>query len=71
MDSIGHTFQWFVSVNDSVNIYIYIYIYIYIVTQMLQPVFHNWCNKSHDMCYPVCEIVYIKEPLLLIEKSSP
>ena len=23
------------------------------------------------MCYPVCGMVYIKEPLLLIEKSSP
>ena len=23
------------------------------------------------MCYPVCEVVHIKEPLLLIGKSSP
>ena len=35
-----------------------------------QPVHHNWCNKSCGMCYPVCEMVHIKEPLLLIEKSS-
>ena len=24
----------------------------------------------HDMCYPVCGMVHIKEPLLLIDKSS-
>ena len=24
----------------------------------------------HGMCYPVCEMVHIKEPLLLIGKSS-
>ena len=35
-----------------------------------QPVFHNWCNKEHGMCYPVCGMVHIKEPLLLIGKSS-
>ena len=29
-----------------------------------QPVLH--CG----MCYPVCEMVHIKEPLLLIDKSS-
>ena len=33
-----------------------------------QPVFHDWCNKG--MCYPVCGMVHIKEPLLLIGKSS-
>ena len=31
---------------------------------------HNLCNKGHGMCCPVCEMVLIKEPLLLIEKSS-
>ena len=36
-----------------------------------QPVLHNWCNKGCGMCYPVCEMVHIKEPLLLIGKSSP
>ena len=36
-----------------------------------QPVLHNWCNKGRGMCYPVCGMVHIKEPLLLIEKSSP
>ena len=28
-------------------------------------------NKGHGMCYPVCGMVHIKEPLLLIGKSSP
>ena len=28
------------------------------------------CNKSRGMCYPVCGMVHIKEPLLLIKKSS-
>ena len=35
-----------------------------------QPVLHDWCNKGRGMCYPVCGIVHIKEPLLLIDKSS-
>ena len=35
-----------------------------------QPVLHDWCNKGHGMCYPVCGMVHIKEPLLLIGKSS-
>ena len=35
-----------------------------------QPVLHNWCNKGRGMCYPVCGMVHIKEPLLLIDKSS-
>ena len=35
-----------------------------------QPVLHDWCNKGHRMCYPVCGMVHIKEPLLLIGKSS-
>ena len=32
--------------------------------------FLDWCNKGHGMCYPVCGMVHIKEPLLLIGKSS-
>ena len=36
-----------------------------------QPVLHDWCNKGRGMCYPVCGMVHIKEPLLLIAKSSP
>ena len=35
-----------------------------------QPVLHDWCNKGRGMCYRVCGIVHIKEPLLLIDKSS-
>ena len=35
-----------------------------------QPVLHNWCNKGCGMCYPVFGMMHIKEPLLLIGKSS-
>ena len=35
-----------------------------------QPVLHDWCNKGRGMCYPVCGMVHIKEPLLLIDKSN-
>ena len=35
-----------------------------------QPVLHDWCNKGRGMCYPVCGMVHIKEPLLLLDKSS-
>ena len=38
---------------------------------LFQPVLHNWCNKGCGLCYPVYGIVHIKEPLLLIGKSSP
>ena len=34
-----------------------------------QPVLHDWCNKGRGMCYPVCGMVHIKEPLLLIDKE--
>ena len=34
-----------------------------------QPVLHDWCFKGRGMCYPVCGMVHIKEPLLLIGKS--
>ena len=43
------------------------HIELFLVAAML----HNWCNKGHGMCYPVCGMVHIKEPLLLIGKSSP
>ena len=29
------------------------------------------CSMTDGMCYPVCGMVHIKEPLLLIEKSRP
>ena len=35
-----------------------------------QPVPHDLDNKRRGMCYPVCGMVHIKEPLLLIVKSS-
>ena len=28
-----------------------------------QPVPHEWCNKGCGMCYPVCGMMHIKEPL--------
>ena len=36
-----------------------------------QLVIHDWFNKGRGMCYPVCGMVHIKEPLMLIEKSNP
>ena len=36
-----------------------------------QPLIHDWFNKNRGICYPVCGMVHIKEPLLLIGKSSP
>ena len=35
-----------------------------------QPVLHNWCNKVCGICYHACAMMHIKEPLLLIGKSS-
>ena len=37
---------------------------------LFQPVLHGWCNKGYGMCYPVCGMMHIKEPLLLIGKNS-
>ena len=34
-----------------------------------QPVLHDWCTKGRGMCNPVCGMVHIKEPLLLIGKE--
>ena len=34
-----------------------------------QPVLHDWCDKDRGMCNPVCGMVHIKEPLLLIGQS--
>ena len=36
-----------------------------------RPVLHDGCNKGRGVCYPVCGMMHIKEPLLLIGKSSP
>ena len=35
-----------------------------------QPVPHGWCNKGRGMYYPVCGMVHIKEPLLLIDNYT-
>ena len=35
-----------------------------------QPVLHDWFNKGRGMYYPICGMMHIKEPLLLIGKSS-
>ena len=35
------------------------------------PVLQDWSNKGCGMCYPVCKMMHIKEPLLLMRKSSP
>ena len=35
-----------------------------------QPVIHDRCNKGRGICYPVCWMVHIKEPLLLIGKIA-
>ena len=37
---------------------------------LFQPVLHDWCNKGCGMCYLVCGMMRIKEPLLLIRMSS-
>ena len=35
-----------------------------------KPVLHDWCNKGRGTYYPVCGMMHIKEPLLLIGKNS-
>ena len=30
----------------------------------------DWCNKGRGMCYSVCGMIHIKEPLLRIGMSS-
>ena len=37
---------------------------------LVPAVLHDWCNKGRGMCYPVLGILHIKQPLLLIRKSS-
>ena len=34
---------------------------------MVDPVeLHDWCNIGRGMCYPVCGVVHVKYPMLLI-----
>ena len=35
-----------------------------------QPVLHDWCKKKAVVCYPICVMMHIKEPLLLIGKRN-
>ena len=42
----------------------------FVIYFSFQPVLHDWCNKGSGMYYPVCGMMHIKEPLLLIGKSS-
>ena len=35
-----------------------------------QPVHHDWYNKGRGMCYSVCGMAHIKEPLLLSERVA-
>ena len=35
------------------------------------PVRNDWCNKGRSVYYPVCGMMHIKHPLLLIGKNSP
>ena len=37
---------------------------------VLQQLFYCWCIKVSVMCYPVCGMVHIKDPLQLFRKSS-
>ena len=36
-----------------------------------QSFLHDWRNKGRCLAYPVCGVIHIKEPFLLIGKSSP
>ena len=42
----------------------------FIAVISFEPVIHDWCNKGRGMSYPVCWMMHIKEPLLLIGKIS-
>ena len=67
-----------------VDVHTYIYVFRYVLEEarnthinhlssivQFQPVLHDWCNKGSGICYPICGMMHIKEPLLLIGKSSP
>ena len=54
---------------DSPAIYVYMYVCMYVCMYLCMHVcMHgDWCNKGRGMWYPVCAMMYIKEPLLLID----
>jgi len=56
--SIGSNPEWVLRKAQWVGVY-----------HLHRPVFHNWFNKGRGMCYSVCGIVHIKDPLLFIEKQ--
>ena len=55
----------------SLRLSFYLSLRLFFLSLSFQPVLHDWCNKGRGMCYPVCGMVHIKEPLLLIGKRSP
>ena len=38
---------------------------------LVPPVLHDCYNRDREMCYSVCGMMHIKDPLLLIEEISP
>ena len=49
---------------------IMIYIHSHWISMSIHLFVYKTCTKGRGMCYPVCVMVHIKEPLLLIRKSS-
>ena len=47
-----------------------LYVFLVMKLTVLEPVVHNWFIKGRDMYCSVYGMVHIKDPLLLIEKSS-
>ena len=35
-----------------------------------QAVLQDWCNKDRGMCYPVCEKVHMKDPVIIHSRGS-
>ena len=82
---IHHTARWAIQLNDRVTVGMVVLlglkcgslhqysgeVWTEIFLDMFQPVLHDSYNRGHGMCYPVCGMVHIKEPLLLIGKSNP
>ena len=40
------------------------------LSYLFQQVLHDWCNKGRGVCYSVCWLVHIKDPVMLIGKSN-
>ena len=61
---------------DSIFLVKYHHIYLFLPSFLpsyfsFQPVLHDWCTKGSGMWYRVYGMVHVKEPLLLLGKSSP